>query len=158
MFIKKYFDVSCWSMDWLDSRVDSPKGLATWFMYSNQKHTYKMPWKIANSMYAVYIKHKHAQLEPDCRVGHTTNGLVQRDRSYLHSYYNKYSRERPSEKLTVENTDSCVLCLPKNDTPGRAIYLLEELLIRDLDPTYNDQRPTKLIESGILHNEYGIPV
>ena len=157
MFIKKYFDISCWSMDWLDSRVDSPMGLATWLMYSNKKHIYKMPYEIANTSYAVYIKHKHAQLGPDCRVGHTTKGLVQRDRAYLHSYYDRYGRERPSEKLTVENTDSCILCLPKYNTPSRAIYLLEELLIQDLNPTYNNQRPTKLIKSGILRSEYGIP-
>ena len=146
--ITRCFNVKCFDMNWMHPKVVSQEGLATWFMYSN-KHESKLPFKIGNIPYVVYIKFKSADPKNHCRVGYTNNGLCQRDRAYLHSYYPHYSRVRHNEALTVKNTDRCVILFSNNKTNLNDVMLLEEMLIRDLDPSYNTQRPTKLIESGL---------
>lgn len=146
--IAKCFHVERFDMNWEHPKVDSPQGLATWFMYSNQRE-WKLPFRIGNMPYVVYIKYKLGDPENHCRVGYTNNGLCQRDRAYLHSYYPRYSRVRHNEALTVENTDSCIILYSNNKTNLNDVMLLEEMLIRDFDPSYNTQRPTKLIKSGL---------
>ena len=153
--ISDYFTSFLFDLDWHHPGVKNPKGLATWLMYSNKQY-YKLPYDIGHAPNVDYFKYNADNAKNHCRVGITKKGgICKRDRGYLASYYESYGRERPAEALTVKNTNKCVIMVSNNKTELDVVGLLEEMLIRDLDPPYNIQTPTKLMELDLYNQIVG---